>query len=68
MLTRLRRLREERALTQRELAELAGTTAVTIIHAEKGGETRPSTLRKLANALGVTPRELLAAPEREGGR
>lgn len=59
MLTQLRRIREENALTQRQLAERAGLTQVTIIHAEKGLDTRPSTLRKLADALGVEPRELL---------
>ena len=58
-LTRLRRLREERALSQRDLARKAGVTAVTIVHAEKGLDTRPSTLRKLADALGVEPRELI---------
>jgi len=55
---------EEQALTQRELSERSDVTQATIVHAERGGETRPSTVRKLANALGVAPRELM----REGRR
>lgn len=61
MLKRLRRLREERTMTQRELAEKSGITQATIVHAEKGGDTRPSTVRQLADALGVEPRELIGA-------
>lgn len=64
VLKQLRRIREEQALTQRELAARAGVTQVTIIHAEKGGDTRPTTLRKLADALGVQPRELLGPRDR----
>jgi transcriptional regulator with XRE-family HTH domain len=59
VLTQLRRLREEQALTQRELSERSGITQATIVHAERGGETRPTTVRKLADALGVEPRELM---------
>jgi len=62
VLTQLRRIRLEQALTQRELAERAAVTQVTIIHAEKGGDTRPSTTRRLAAALGVAPRELMVPP------
>ena len=64
VLKRLRRLRLERAMTQRELCERSGVTQVTIVRAERGEDTRPSTLRKLAQALGVEPRELLG-PEDE---
>jgi transcriptional regulator with XRE-family HTH domain len=64
VLTQLRRIRQEQALSQRDLAARSGVTQVTIIHAEKGGETRPSTLRRLAAALNVSPRELIAAPDR----
>jgi transcriptional regulator with XRE-family HTH domain len=58
------KLREERrraALTQGELAEKAGVGINTIVRIETGGITEPrvSTLRKLAEALGVHPRELL---------
>ena len=58
------KLREERrraALTQGELAEKAGVGINTIVRIETGEITEPrvSTLRKLARALGIKPRELL---------
>ncbi|HKA57357.1 MAG TPA: helix-turn-helix transcriptional regulator [Gemmatimonadales bacterium] len=53
---RLRRLRAREALSQRELAELAGTNVTTIVRLESGEfQPRPSTIRKLARALGVKP-------------
>lgn len=59
----LRRLRAERFLTQRDLARLAGVHAVTLARLEGGG-TAPAarTVRALATALGVEPRDL-SAPE-----
>jgi transcriptional regulator with XRE-family HTH domain len=63
VLKNLRHHRHAQALTQRELADLSGVTQVTIIHAEKGGETRPSTIRKLANALKVKPLDLIGEQE-----
>jgi transcriptional regulator with XRE-family HTH domain len=57
---RLRRLRREAALSQQELANRAGTTQETISRLERGhNAARGSTLRKLADALGVQPRELM---------
>ena len=58
------KLNEERrraALTQGELAERAGVGINTIVRIETGeiSEPRVSTLRKLANALGVEARDLL---------
>jgi transcriptional regulator with XRE-family HTH domain len=55
----LRELREGQVITQRELAALAGVSNKTISDIEKG-KTRPhpATLRRLAAALGVNPREL----------
>jgi transcriptional regulator with XRE-family HTH domain len=58
------RLRDERrraALTQGQLAKEAGVGVTTIVRIETGEITEPrvSTLRKLADALGVHPRELL---------
>ena len=56
---RLRRLREERVFSQRELARLAGLTHVTVWRLENGyAEARPATIRKLAGVLGVEPKEL----------
>ena len=57
---RLRPLRLEKALTQEELASAAGVSAGTIVRLERGtGPTPfPSTIRKLATALGVRPEVL----------
>ncbi len=59
VLTRLRELRMEQALTQIELAEMTGLARTTIIRLEAGNPraTAP-TLRKLARALKVKPVEL----------
>ena len=57
---RLRRLRAERALTLRDLAEISGVSYDTINKLELGRRpAHASTIRKLANALGVEPRELM---------
>ena len=57
---KLRQLREDRAYSLRELAELSGLSQNAIWLIEAGRRTRPypSTVRKLAKALGVEPREL----------
>ena len=58
--SKLRRLRREAALSQRELADRAGTTQETISRLERGHHAaRGSTLRKLAEALGVKPKDLM---------
>ena len=61
---RLKALRIEQAFTQKELADEAGVNAATVSRLE-GNETEPHmpTVRKLAAALGVHPRELT-----KGGR
>ena len=56
---RLINLREERVLSQRELARMAGLTHTTVWRLEHGREARPGTIRKVAGVLGVEPRELL---------
>jgi transcriptional regulator with XRE-family HTH domain len=61
---KLRRLRREAALSQQDLAERAGTTQETISRLERGHHhARGSTLRKLAEALGVAPKELMKGDE-----
>lgn len=59
-LTRLKDVRQRRALTQQQLADKAGLNRVTIARIEGGkDEPFPTTLRKVADALGVEPTELL---------
>jgi transcriptional regulator with XRE-family HTH domain len=59
----LRRLRQRKALSQRELGQLAKVSPGTVHRLEN--ELRgayPVTVRKLASALGVPPAELLREP------
>jgi HTH-type transcriptional regulator, competence development regulator len=58
---RLRKLRDMRLLSQRELAERAGLSPTTILKLESGrvDEPHPRTIRKLADALEVDPAELV---------
>lgn len=61
---KLRRFRRQAALSQQELAELAGTTQETISRLERGHHAaRGRTLRRLAGALGVEPKELMKGKE-----
>jgi transcriptional regulator with XRE-family HTH domain len=61
MQLRLRQMREARAMSQAELAERAGLARLSVIRIELG-RVRPRmyTVRLLAEALGVEPRDLLA--------
>jgi transcriptional regulator with XRE-family HTH domain len=57
---KLRALRTERALSLRELAAASGLSHTTIWKLERGREdAHPRTVRLLAGALDVTPRELM---------
>jgi transcriptional regulator with XRE-family HTH domain len=57
---RLRDLRKRRPLTQEQLAERSGVGIATIVRVERNQvEPRGSTIRKLAEALGVEPEELV---------
>ena len=58
----LRALREREALTLSDLAERSGVHRTTIFNIEHRGRARPSTLRKLADGLGVDVRELTKPP------
>ena len=63
---RLRRLRRDRALSLRELGEKSGVAFDTIHKLETGRRAaQPRTVRKLAKALGVEPRELMKGEEDE---
>jgi transcriptional regulator with XRE-family HTH domain len=62
---RLKELRQERVLSLRELEERSGVSYNTIWRIEDGRQgAHPRTIRKLAEALGVEPSELV----KEGGR
>jgi transcriptional regulator with XRE-family HTH domain len=59
-LTRLKDVRQRKALTQQQLADKAGVNRVTIARIEGGkDEPFPTTVRKVADALGVDPEDLL---------
>ena len=61
---KLKKLREDRVLSQRELARMAGLAYGTVWRIENGfPKARTGTIRKLAGVLGVLPRELV---KREG--
>ena len=60
MRLKLREIRERRFLTQQALADMIGTTKANISRLEKGDQRpRPSTVLRLAEALGVKPEELV---------
>ena len=62
----LRRLRQRRALTQRELGKAAEVSPGTVFRLEAGLRgAYPATVRKLAGALGVPPAELMHEHRRE---
>ena len=57
---RLKELRRERVLSLRELEERSGVSYNTIWRLEDGRQgAHPRTVRKLAEALGVEPADLL---------
>jgi transcriptional regulator with XRE-family HTH domain len=62
---KVRAVREETFLSQRELAEKAGLNHNTVWRIEGSGatEVHPRTIRKIAEALSVDPTSLV--PERE---
>jgi transcriptional regulator with XRE-family HTH domain len=61
---KLKRLREEQVLSQRELARMAGLTHQTVWRFENGStNAHPQTIRKIAGVLGVEPRKLVQREE-----
>ena len=57
---KLRTLREARFLSHRDLAERANVSPTTVLNLEAGRvEAQRRTVRKLAEALGVDPAELV---------
>lgn len=62
-LPRLRDTRLTYPMTQEELAAAAGVSVSAIVRLEKGdAPAEVATIRKLAKALDVTPRDLMARP------
>jgi transcriptional regulator with XRE-family HTH domain len=59
---KLRAIREDRFLSHRELAKLAGVSPTTVLNLETNSETTAQrrTVRKLAKALGIEPVELVS--------
>lgn len=57
---RVREWRERRSLSQAELAMKAGVAKLTVTRLERPATTKPhpKTIRLLADALGVEPRDL----------
>jgi transcriptional regulator with XRE-family HTH domain len=61
---KLKSLREEQALSLRELAEASGVSHTTVWQLEGGRESaHPRTVRLLAKALGIAPRDLIVREE-----
>jgi transcriptional regulator with XRE-family HTH domain len=57
---KIRLLRRRKGWNQREMAARAGVTQATIVRLERGAvDANISTIRKVAEALGVSPGELL---------
>ena len=61
---RLKQLRRERALSQRALSGLSGVSLDAVNRLETGKrQAQLVTVRRLAEALGVVPRELMKKEE-----
>ncbi len=61
---RLRHLRKERLLTQQDLSRMTGISQDGISALEIGKrEAHPGTIKKLAEGLGVEPKELMKEQE-----
>lgn len=54
----LKAIRQQRGLSQEQLAALAGVNASTVCRIERGHETKLSTLRAVARALRVPVAEI----------
>lgn len=56
---KLRALRKESVLSIGELAARAKVHRNTIMRLERGEPARPATIRRVAEVLGIEPRELI---------
>jgi transcriptional regulator with XRE-family HTH domain len=65
----LKQWRERRGWSLRQLGERSGVSFVNILHIESGkADPRLSTLQRLAQALGISVRDLLPAGQRRTRR
>ena len=58
---KLKKLLREKVITIEQLAGRAHVSKTTISKAERGGSIYPSSIHKIATALGVDPSELVKA-------
>lgn len=61
----LRAWRDVKLITATELSEQADISRTALSRIEHGGNAAYSTIKKLADALGITTDELLSAPKRK---
>ena len=54
----IRQAREEKGLSQRDLAAMAGVAPATILKSERGGSIAPKTWVKIKKALGITEKPI----------
>lgn len=67
--TNLRAIREGKGVSLRALKKISGVAVATLARIEAGDyDPRLSTLRRIANALGVTVAELIGEIRWKGGR
>jgi transcriptional regulator with XRE-family HTH domain len=59
----IRRLREQKCLSQEDLAKKAGFSVRTIQRAEAGEPAKPNTLKCISDVLNVPPEDLIDGPE-----
>jgi transcriptional regulator with XRE-family HTH domain len=62
---RVEAMRQERGLSRHALAQEAGISPSTVANAERGGVVRLRTVRRVSRVLGVPPKSLGRAAERE---
>ncbi len=67
-LAALRRIRESRAWSQRDLSERSGVAQSTLARLEAGHLARHVTTRRLAEALGVEPAALIGEAEDQASK
>lgn len=63
---KLQQVRNNKLMTQVELANKSGVPQTSISHMESGSGAMAATIRALAAALGVEPSELVGAEPQEG--